>query len=57
MAFAREANAPANSTTKRIASTTPMSIDVYKRQDVKAAKFSETAQKAIEAAGGTAEVV
>ena len=28
-----------------------------KRLDVKAAKFSETAQKAIEAAGGTAEVV
>ena len=28
-----------------------------KRLDVKAAKFSETAQKAIEAAGGTVEVV
>ena len=31
--------------------------ELTKRLDVKAAKFSETAQKAIEAAGGTAEVV
>ena len=31
--------------------------ELTKRLDVKAAKFSETAQKAIEAAGGTVEVV
>ena len=31
--------------------------EITKRLDVKAAKFSETAQKAIEAAGGTVEVV
>ena len=31
--------------------------ELTKRLDVKAAKFSETAQKAIEAAGGTAEVL
>ncbi|HWR20195.1 MAG TPA: 50S ribosomal protein L15 [Clostridia bacterium] len=31
--------------------------ELTKRLNVKAAKFSETAQKAIEAAGGTAEVI
>lgn len=31
--------------------------ELTKKLDVKAAKFSETAQKAIEAAGGTAEVI
>ena len=31
--------------------------ELTKRLDVKAAKFTETAQKAIEAAGGTAEVL
>ena len=31
--------------------------ELTKRLDVKAAKFSETAQKAIEAAGGTVEVI
>ena len=31
--------------------------ELTKKLDVKAAKFSETAKKAIEAAGGSAEVV
>ena len=31
--------------------------ELTKKLDVKAAKFSETAQKAIEAAGGTVEVI
>ena len=31
--------------------------ELTKRLDVKAAKFTETAQKAIEAAGGTVEVI
>lgn len=31
--------------------------ELTKRLNVKAAKFTQTAQKAIEAAGGTAEVV